>query len=247
MLAPTIFPEWLPPAVAREAERLLNSGHAEDELVLRLATDRRMQGVWRELSKPRYAFTHPQISNPWADTDFMDFPPLDGLTDQEATLTLFFWYSYAFAFMKPASGTVSLRDLPIARCRLEAARLRLSAARLRGLCLIPTSARDFLPAGISEQFADIYANNIEEAATFFDEIESSLVKLKAAEAPLVVHRDHGNQEARGYVRLLARVTRESFGSPLYGCLAKVASVALGKGVSLLQARKWCDDRANKGA
>jgi hypothetical protein len=247
MLAPPIFPEWLPPAVAQEAKRLLNSGHAEDELVLRLATDQRMQGVWLELSKPRYALTRPQIGNPWGDADVMDSPPLDGLTNQEAALTLFFWYSYALAFMKPAIATVSPRNLPIARCRLEAARLRLSAVRLRGLYLIPTSARHFLPADISEQFADIYANDIEEAANFFDEIEAALVKLKAAESPLVVHRNHGNPEARGYVRLLARETRKLFGSPLYGSLAKVTSVALGKEVSLLQARKWCDDRANNGA
>ena len=244
MLDTPILPEWLPPVVAQEAERLFRSGYADEELVARLATDQRMRSVWRELSKPRYARTRPRIINLyWGRT--VDLPQLEGLTEQEAALTLFFWYSYAFAFMKPAVGKVSTLDLPILRCRCEAASLRLSAARLRGLFLIPTSTRELLPTEISKQFADIYANDIEDAAIFFDEIEAALVELKAAEAPLIVGRVHGNREARGYVRLLAEETRKLFGSPLYGSLAKVASIALGKEVSLLQARKWCDDHANK--
>ena len=47
-----------------------------------------------------------------------------------------------------------------------------------------------------------YARQAEDAAEFCDEIVEAFTKLKAAEAPLVVDRDYGNREARGYVRML---------------------------------------------
>src|SRR5262249_42199691 len=98
--------------------------------------------------------------------------------------------------------------------------------------------RDFLPADITKQFADIYANNIEEAAKFFEEIEAALVKLKAAEAPLVISKNYGNRDTRGYVRMLAAETRRLFGKTLTRSLARIASVALMKEVSPNQVRKW---------
>ena len=44
--------------------------------------------------------------------------------------------------------------------------------------------------------------------------------------------------------MLATETRQLFGTPFYGSLAKVASVALSKDITLIQVRKWC---ANKDA
>jgi hypothetical protein len=51
MLAPTIFPEWLPPVVAEEAEELAQDRPEDEELLRRLATDPRMESVWREIKK----------------------------------------------------------------------------------------------------------------------------------------------------------------------------------------------------
>jgi hypothetical protein len=54
MLAPG-FPTWLPPVVADEAERIVYSYTADNDLVLRLATDKRMESVWNELKKHKVA------------------------------------------------------------------------------------------------------------------------------------------------------------------------------------------------
>jgi hypothetical protein len=240
MLAPT-FPEWLPPTVADEAQRLLATHEIVDaDLVLRLATDARMQSVWRHLLKHRHFPNRPRISDSLrvivSDTTLI--PPSDHLSDQEVALTLFFWCAYVFAFLKPTVSTVSRHDVAIANCRLEAARLRLSAARLRGLYLIPSDEHQFLPPDISNQAADGEAYFVEQAAKFCDEIEAALIKLKVAEAPLIVDRDHGHNEARGYIGLLAVETRKLFGSTLVGTLKKVASVALEKEITDKQAENW---------
>ena len=240
MLAPPTIPEWLPPAIEEETQRILCADlDADTELLFRLATDKRMKPVWDELKKENYKLAARSVLEACASHAIAPREAPNG-TDRDAALTLFFWYAYAFAFMRPSVGTISSRDLPIADCKLQAARLRLSAARLRGLYFVPSEVRNFLPADISEQFADIYANNIEEAAKFFDEIKDALVKLKAAEAPLVVNKDYGNRETRGYVRMLAIVTRKLFGKTLTRSLARTASVALMKEVSANQVRKWTE-------
>src|SRR5262249_37505563 len=150
-----------------EAERILffTDLDADADLVLRLTTDKRMKLVWDELKKENHkpasrSVLEICISHAVTPRE----PPPSSLTDRDAALTLFFWYAYTYAVMRPSIATFSSPDLPIARCKLEAARLRLSAVRLRGLYLIPTQARDFLPADITCQFADIYANNVEAAA-----------------------------------------------------------------------------------
>jgi hypothetical protein len=153
-------------------------------------------------------------------------------------LTLFFWFAYAFAFMRVSVETVSSRDLPIARCRCEASALRHSAARLKQLKLNP-DAGSWLPADILEEF-DGFAYNIKEAARFYDEIAEALIKIKAAEAPLVVSKDYGNRDARGYARVLATETRKLFGTTLIRTLATTASVALSKEITPVQVRKWVE-------
>jgi len=85
MLAPTSFPKWLPPAVALEAQRILNTESADAALVRRLATDPRMKLVWREISKLK--FERPKLETPIIGLR----PPLsEQLTDQEAAFVLLF-------------------------------------------------------------------------------------------------------------------------------------------------------------
>ena len=50
MLTPSVWPAWLPPAVAHEAERILGMKFPNVDLLVRLATDGRMETVWRELA-----------------------------------------------------------------------------------------------------------------------------------------------------------------------------------------------------
>src|SRR5215831_11719966 len=239
MLAPTSFPEWLPPAVIDEAQRILfDDLDADAELVLRLTTDKRMKPVWDELKKENHRLAARSVLE--ACVSHVVVPgeaPLSSLTDRDAALTLFFWYAYAFAFMKPKVGKVSSRDVLITRCKAEAAVLRLSAIRLWELDLSP--AHKFLPTELSEQF-NAHHDNVEVAAKFYDEIAKALIKVKAAEAPLIISKDYGNRDTRGYVRMLATETRELFGKTLTRSLAKTASVALMKEVSPNQVRKWTE-------
>jgi len=238
MLALTSFPEWLPPAVMDEAQRILFTDlDADTELVFRLATDKRMKPVWDELKKNHKLAVRAVLEVCTSHAIASREAPLSSLTDRDAALTLFFWYAYAFAFMKPKVGKVSSRDVLITRCKAEAAVLRLSAIRLWELDLSP--AHKFLPTELSEQF-NAHHDNVEVAAKFYDEIAKALIKVKAAEAPLIISKDYGNRDTRGYVRMLATETRELFGKTLTRSLAKTASVALMKEVSPNQVRKWTE-------
>lgn len=77
MLAPPVFPEWLPPVVVCEAQRILSSEGADEELVLRLATDHRMKAVWPVLEKHKK--DKPCHPSEWAKLmrDRVDVPPPD--------------------------------------------------------------------------------------------------------------------------------------------------------------------------
>src|SRR5262249_5359925 len=122
----------------------------------------------------------------------------------------------------------------------QAKQLRASAAVLRGLHLVPGKANKVLRFGdLSKEHADIHANRIEGAANFCDEIVDAIAYLKAVN-PLIVKRDHGNLQARGYVRMLATEAHKLFGKrALYRTLARVASVAMEKEVDHEQVKKWC--------
>jgi hypothetical protein len=234
-----VWPRWLPMEVQIEAERILNSGHADEALVLRLATDRRMRSVWRVLSKHKHAH-RPQLSETWASlmSDRVDVQ----LPQDADALALFFWAAYTLAWLDPAVGTVSTQNLPIAQYQAVAAGLRYSAAMLR-----KSHAQYGSQVELQGQMIDGYARGAEEAAEFCDEIVEVFTKLKAAQAPLVVDRNYGNSQARGYVRMLAIETRGLFGQLLAGTLATVASVALMRDVTITQVRNWCGTPANKNA
>src|SRR5262245_16546337 len=127
MLAPS-FPAWLPTAVANEARRILKYTKDSD-LVIRLATDIRMKRVWAELSKLKFDRPHLdklvlRLGGPLLD---------DRLTDQEAALTMFFWWAYARVRAPIALITISELDALLASCESIARELRKSAADVRAL------------------------------------------------------------------------------------------------------------------
>jgi hypothetical protein len=246
MLAPSEFPEWLPPAVASEAQRILDSGHADEALVRRLATDKRMRSVWRVLSKHKRAH-RPQLSKAWAGlmNDRVDVQ----LPQDADALAIYFGVAYTLAWLDPGVGTVSTQNLPIAQYQAVAAGLRYSAAKLRELRLrhgVQAEGHRWRWSS-GEGPWDMHIQEIEEAAKFCDENVEAFTELKAATAPLVVDRIYGNRQARGYVRMLAIETRSLFGQLLAGTLATVASVALMRDITITQVRNWCGTPANKNA
>ena len=81
-------------------------------------------------------------------------------------------------------------------------------------------------------FADRYTAQIEHVAIFCDTVTGLFTRLKAVQTPLVVKRNYGSRQARGYVRMLAIEARKLFAKPaLYRTLATVASVALMKEIA----------------
>jgi hypothetical protein len=227
MLAPTSFPKWLPPAVADEAQRILDTESADAALVHRLAMDPRMKSVWRELS--RLKFDRPQL--------VLDLrPPLgDHLTDQEAALTLFFWWAYVFARFPIGLATISEIAVLLSSYSRTAKQLRAAAVALR---VLPNklSRCELLQIGdLSPQFGGIYAKQVEEAAQFCDKMIAELKNQKAID-PLVVDRPghRGHRAARGYVLNLAG----QISKPLYGTLATIASVALNCSVTKQRVIDW---------
>jgi hypothetical protein len=121
---------------------------------------------------------------------------------------------------------------------------------LRELHKIPADTREFLTDYLLDEHK-YHARQIADAAKFCDETAAELTRLEAVHAPLVVYRNHGHREARGYVRMLAVETRKLFGAKLYGTLANVASVALnkeaGREVTPKQAENWCKKPEPSGA
>jgi hypothetical protein len=228
MLASPIFPEWLPPAVAHEAERILSLETADAALVQRLATDPRMKSVWRELLGA--PFERPQLEESTLNLR----PPLgEELTDNEAALVLFFWYAYFFARFPIALATISELDALLASCDNTAKQLRDAARTLRELPSKLARCEILQIGDLSEQFANIYAKQVEEAAQFFDEAATEIIKQKAVD-PLVVDRPGHHRVARSYVLNLA----DQVSKPFYGTLATIASVALNCSVTKQQVIDW---------
>lgn len=228
MLAPTSFPKWLPPAVALEAQRILDTESADAALVRRLTTDPRMKLVWRELSKLK--FERPEL-----EASILDLrPPLgDQLTDQEAALTLFFWWAYVFAHFPIGLATISEINVFLSSCSRTAKQLRAAAVALRVFSNKLSRCELLQIRDLSPQFGDIYAKNVEEAAQFCDEMVAEIKNQKAFD-PLVVDRPGRHRAARGYVLNLA----SQISKPLHGTLATIASVALDCSVTKQQVVDW---------
>ena len=238
MLAPAGFPTWLPAAVACEARRILE--HTGDpELVIRLAFDNRMKRVWATLSKLK--FVRPELDE---EVLFRRDALLDDqLTDQEAALTMVFWYAYFFARMPIALVTISELDILLASCEDTAKQLRNSAATLRALPGNLSGSEFFEVEDVRQQFAEINAKQIEEAAEFCDGAVEKIIRLKGFEGldPRVVDRPGQYRSARSYVRHLAA----SISKPMYGTLAAIASVALDQPITKEQVIEW--SRGVKGS
>src|SRR5262245_22095040 len=229
MLAPS-FPTWLPTAVADEARRILE--YTEDpSLVIRLGTDKRMKRVWAELSKLK--FERPQLEEPVLS---MRDPLEAHLTDQEAALTMIFWYAYAFARAPIALITISELDTLLGSCEDMAKQLRNAASTLRLLPGKLSGSERLEIEDVEHWDAEYHANRIEEAAQFFDGAVAKIIRLKAIEGldPRVVGRPGQYRTERSYVRHLAA----QISKPLFGTLATVASVALNRTVTKEQVIEW---------
>jgi hypothetical protein len=130
--APLSIPEWLPPAVERQARMLhdqaFKSGSVETAaLVQRLTSDPRMRHVWAELKKrrrrnyrPTMRLTHPATVPPSVDPDREDFDldarvwcvpaPGDAAARQAVAAGLFFHFAVSFQLLGAAAIPARLLD-----------------------------------------------------------------------------------------------------------------------------------------
>ena len=190
-----------------------------------------MKRVWAELSKRK--FERPQLDESVLS---MRDPLGDHLTDQEAALTMFFWYAYAYAHTRIAITTISELDSLLASCESIATQLRKSAADLRTLPDKLSGSEMLELEDVGDQDAKYHAWNVEEAARFYDSAVAIIIQLKGLEGldPRVVDRPGRYRTERSYVRHLAA----SISKPLLGTLATVASVALDRPISKEQVAEW---------
>jgi len=229
MLTPGL-PGWLPPAVGRAVAVIRDDGPPlNKELVLRLAADKRMEAVWREVGKRRRTWQGRTISN-------------KPITWEEA-LGVFFLQAFHFAALPvPAITTAKLDGLCKAYER--------GAAQLRTLAKEMAQLNQSLPLSLLLQhecptlWEDVdHGANIIKAAGQLQSIAAALANIHS---PHIVARDFGKADERGYVRSLAEIARRLFGSPLYGTIATVANVALQpkSPITPKQVINWCS--TNKG-
>jgi hypothetical protein len=209
------FPGWLPTAVAHFARRLLKVS-GKPELVLRLATDRRMKGAWKELLQTNFEW-------PLDESDASTPATLleGNLSNNEAALVTIFWVAYRTAREEVALiSSAELRHTAEA-CTSTARQLREGAAFLRMLPSKISGSAVLEAIDFSQEEAGFHANALEEAARF---CETAAAQQKGLEGPQIISRHTGkkNKAARAYVRLLASHLSE----PLYGTIAAIASVAL---------------------
>jgi hypothetical protein len=253
MSTPVIFPEWLPPSVAHAAEELLEA-NLEDrgkEIIFRLATDKRMEAIWRELEKCDLA-------------EARDDDPLWEAPSHEAALIYFFVDAWQCASPSvratKRSELTALRDAYLS----HAAKLRESAKWLRaqglplGSPLVGLMWRARMlgsyraskgvrrrPRLGSEHVgvrlrASSSAPQVERAANMCTSVADA-ISASIADHPLVIDRDHGSSKERGYVQALAANTRGWLIEVPPNVLATVANVALAPStpVTTQQARNWC--------
>jgi hypothetical protein len=175
-----------------------------------------MKRVWAELSKLK--FERPLDKLVWRRD-----PLQDHLTDQEAALTMIFWYAYAFARASIALITISELDTLLASYESIAKQLHGSAADLRKLPGKLSGSEWLQIVGVEYEDAEYHAKNIEEAAKFYEGAVAEIIRLKALEGldPQIVDRPGRYRTERSYVRHLAA----QISKPLLGTLATIASVA----------------------
>jgi hypothetical protein len=208
-----MLPDWVPQLVAREAKALFReAAHCPDELKLirRLATDPRMNKVWFELQRRRRKGR--KLTN-----EFLHSVSLPGPFDKDqaakrrnVAMTALFQTAVARGRLGISMGS------PVS---VEAAR-RLDRERAAGL---------------------------REDAKVFDAMKKGAAARKLVRAAQVYEKranelfmfGHGKTAAVGFAVQTAKLMCDLFGSPMYGTVATVSSVALNREIEPHTVREWC--------
>jgi hypothetical protein len=228
MLAPTSFPEWLPPVVAEEAEELAEERPEHEELLRRLATDPRMESVWRELKKHK-----PCKRIDWEKWSSYEKPT--GLSNEDIALKLTFRYAFFYAIHETNTIiTIAEHKALIDSYEQQAARLRAEAAKLRERG--NASGATWVWRAFEE-----HAEAVERAAERCEKEAAHLITVDPAHPDTpIIERDKGWRREMDFADTLAtHVMGALYGTPLYGTVATVTNVALARcSVEARHIRDW---------
>jgi hypothetical protein len=220
--APTVLtiPDWIPEPVANAARALqAQASERSFSTLVRLVTDQRMKRVWHELSKrskKNGSFLHPAKRFPWLGSD-------DPAAHQHAAMTSLLREAFILAVQGPSVMT---------RRQLETWRANLlsEAAKFDGAA---KSLRERSPNRVGVDATPVIAEAAHARRADAD-------MLAAAKSSLIVGYDTGDGQPRCFAILLAATCREYFNHSMYGIVATMASVALGREVSSRAVREWCN-------
>jgi hypothetical protein len=210
---PLTLPDWLPPAVAKQARRIKARCLSADQqaILQRLATDARMRTVWRELSRRK---------RPGGDFFTPANRPLDKPTftqDEAQAEALGELFHFAFCAARdrvPVSKPTETADTK--------AKLLQNARMLREI------ADDLTATNSANPLAAADADALRRVAVW-QEIGAAAVRPPSD--PLTIQNDRDDRVVRGVQILVGAQLRETFGKPLDGTAATLAGVALGKRTS----------------
>jgi hypothetical protein len=214
------IPTWPPKPVANAARALhvhyLKSNNIKYNAILeRLIADERMRLIWGELSRRRRnkqyqktdAFLHPTYLS-WIESE----APQDHQDEAMASLL-----HLAVNLAGDAARVITRKELETVR--------RDVSGKVVALRIAADELRRYGSGKAAVKATEDIARNLEE----------QLSRMETS--PLVVDRVTGDAQARRFCIFLTRYCRQLFGLPLYGVTAKVASVALGRDITVSAVRE----------
>jgi hypothetical protein len=209
------LPDWLPPAAARVARWIeaLNLLAEERAILLRLATDIRMRGVWRELTRRKRkegGFFHPAKLR--SDKQVLKRRIANSALTQDEVQAEAIGELFHFVF-SAAKDRIEVSK-PEDSAPLKA-KLRERAKVLREI------ADDMAPMAHPQAAADAIV--LRRVA---DLQEAAVAVLRPPTDPLTIQNDRGGRVVRAVQIVIAAWLRETFGKPLDGTAATLAAVAL---------------------
>jgi hypothetical protein len=211
-------PDWVPASVAAEISWILHASWTQGDLPLlwRLATDERMESVWRELKKHEPCCSRAELEEIWTGWKREALPDL---SDSDIALRLVFYWAFGFPACNMAADTLANHKALIRWHRELAGSLHTVAGDLR---------LDHDPD------ADKHADAIERAAAW---CETKAVDLAGCRER-VVHRDRGNLLEQGVCRLMAHELQRIYGRTFRGTLATILSVITQETITAHKVRDW---------
>jgi len=215
---PIALPAWLPSPVAWQVRRIeeRNPPTAQYEILIRLATDDRMQKVWKELLRKQRVG---QFKYPASPND----PTLAAHEAQAKALAITFFYAFSVACDQlPVSKLEPVNEpktilLAKAEILLDIAD-DLAVTLTQPLCNAETSAEGLADVTALRRVANWLISNVDQ-------------HLRASDDPLTIEYDRGDPVARGVPIAIAAWFEKTFGNRLYGTAATLGSVALGQQTS----------------